>query len=377
MRFLIDILHPAHVHFFHHFIKECERAGHSVVVTARRKEMATDLLENYGHPYRVISAIGRHKIDLVWELLARNRALTEIVGETRPDALLGIMGISIAAVGKKVGVPSYVFYDTENATVSNWLTFPRATEVITPRCYQKRVRGQHVTYSGYHELAYLHPNRFVPDPDVRERLGVGPGERYSLVRFVSWGASHDFFQRGFTPDGKRRLLRALGQRGRVFVSSESRLPADLEPLRLPVPSASIHHVIAGADLLVGESATMASEAAVLGVPAVFCSPIGRGYTDDQERRYGLVRNVKKEDDAIRAATEILDRGGPDGRRDEARAHWESRRRLLLSDNVDVTSWMLGHLGVRAGAPLGSNGAAIASTITCGASPRQRAEAAQA
>jgi len=364
LRFLIDILHPAHVHFFHHFIRECERFGHSAVITARRKEMATDLLESYGHPYRAISAIGRHKIDLVWELLARNRALADIVRETRPDALLGIMGISIAAVGKKVGVPSYVFYDTENATVSNWLTFPRATEVITPRCYQKRVRGQHVTYPGYHELAYLHPNRFAPDPDVRARLGVGPRERYFLVRFVSWGASHDFFQRGFTPEGKRRLLQILGQRGRVFVSSEGPLPADLEPLRLPVSPASIHHVIAGADLLVGESATMASEAAVLGVPAVFCSPVGRGYTDDQERRYGLVRNVKREFDAIRAAVEILDRNGADAGIEEPRAHWAGRRRLLLSENIDVTAWMLDHFGVRPAAAPG---------VVRGASRRQSAE----
>ena len=35
---------------------------------------------------------------------------------------------------------------------------------------------------------------------------------------------------------------------------------------------------------------MSSEAAVLGVPAVFIATTGRGYTDDEERRYGLVRH---------------------------------------------------------------------------------------
>ena len=347
MRILIDILHPAHVHFFHHFIRECERCGHWVLVTARKKEIATDLLDAYGHPYRVLSAMGRKKIDLVWELLLRNRALTEAALEFRPDAMLGIMGISIAAVGKKLGIPSYVFYDTENATVSNWLTYPRATEVITPRCYSKRVKGNHVTYGGYHELAYLHPQRFTPDPGIRKALGLAAGERFAIVRFVSWGASHDFFQRGFSPQGKLRLLDSLLRQARVFISSEGPLPVGLETLRLPIPPIQVHHAIAAADLLVGESATMASEAAVLGTPAIFCSPVGRGYTDEEEERYGLVKNVKKEEEAIRAAGEILN--GQD--REAARRKRAEGRCRLLQENIDVTAWMLDHFGIRPSLPL--------------------------
>ena len=43
---------------------------------------------------------------------------------------------------------------------------------------------------------------------------------------------------------------------------------------------------------IGESATMASECAVLGVPAIYAAETGRGYTDEQEYKYGLVKNVK-------------------------------------------------------------------------------------
>jgi predicted glycosyltransferase len=346
LRFLIDVLHPAHAHFFHHFIAAAEEAGHQVLVTARKKEMATDLLSAYGHPHLVLSSMGRKKTDLVWELLLRNRALAEAVHWFRPDAMLGIMGISIASVGKRLRIPSYVFYDTENATVSNWLTFPRATEVITPRCYQKKVKGNHLTYAGYHELAYLHPARFTPDPAIRRALGLSEGERFALVRFVSWGASHDFFQRGFSQEGKRRLVTLLQARRRVFISAEGPLPPDLEPLRLSLPPILIHHAIAAADLLVGESATMASEAAVLGVPALFCSPVGRGYTDEEESRYGLVRNARREPQAFRAVEEILERCDTP----RARAEWAQARARLLADNVDVTAWMLDHLGVRAALP---------------------------
>jgi hypothetical protein len=40
MKVLIDIGHPAHVHFFRNAIRELESKGHAVKVTARDKEVA-------------------------------------------------------------------------------------------------------------------------------------------------------------------------------------------------------------------------------------------------------------------------------------------------------------------------------------------------
>ena len=50
MKFLIDINHPAHVHFFRNPIKLLIDRGHEVMVTSRDKEMALDLLEELGIP---------------------------------------------------------------------------------------------------------------------------------------------------------------------------------------------------------------------------------------------------------------------------------------------------------------------------------------
>ena len=47
MTILVDIVHPADVHFFKHAIREWERRGHKVVVTARDKEMTLKLLKSY------------------------------------------------------------------------------------------------------------------------------------------------------------------------------------------------------------------------------------------------------------------------------------------------------------------------------------------
>jgi len=127
-------------------------------------------------------------------------------------------------------------------------------------------------------------------------------------------------------------VEVLQRRGRVLISSEGALTGDLAGLAARGPVEKIHHLIAHARLVVGESATMSSEAAVLGVPAVFIATTGRGYTDDQERRYGLVRHFTEDqyDMALTAIEEIL----------AARpATWHDARQRLLAEKIDVTAWM--------------------------------------
>jgi len=340
MRVLVDILHPAHVHVFGALAKEMTARGHDVHFTLREKECARDLLDERGLSYQILSQ-QKHGAGLASEFVERNARLWQVVADFRPHFLTGIMGPSIAAVGRLrraiLGDPARiaVFYDTEIARLTNSVVYPLADYVCTPDCYQAKVHGNHITYPGYHELTYLHPNRFTPDPAVVRRAGIDPTARYAVVRFVSYKASHDIGTAGLTDAQKVGFVRALAAHGTVYVSSEAALPPELEPNRLRIPVSDIHHVVAHARLLAGESATMASEAAVLGVPAVYISPLGRGYTDDEEARYGLVRNFigrRFHDDWTSVAVELFSDDGERRRAGEARAR-------LLAEKTDVTAWM--------------------------------------
>jgi predicted glycosyltransferase len=244
------------------------------------------------------------------------------------------MGPSIALAGAIRRVPAVVFYDTEFARQTNWFVYPLAHSVVTPDCYQGRVRGTHRSYAGYHELAYLHPDRFEPDPRRLAAFGVSADEPYSIVRFVSWQAVHDRNEKGLTGEQKRVLVETLERHGRVLISSEAPLPEDLAAYEVKGPVEDIHHLLAHAQLIVGESATMSSEAAVLGVPAVMIATTGRGYTDDQERRYGHVRHFTEDEyeDAVAAVEELFTE-------DPRRLGQEARSRLL-TDKIDVTRWMI-------------------------------------
>ena len=191
MRVLIDILHPAHVHFFRNFYAEMEGRGHEVCITARDKDRSVELLRAFDLPYQQISRQRSGGVGLAVEMAQRTPRLMKIMRSFQPDVMTGIMGPSIALAGALRRVPAVVFYDTEFAVQTNRLVYPLAYSVCTPDCYQGKVPGRHLQYAGYHELAYLHPNRFQPDPAVLAAFGVSPDEPYSIVRFVSWQAVHD------------------------------------------------------------------------------------------------------------------------------------------------------------------------------------------
>jgi predicted glycosyltransferase len=115
----------------------------------------------------------------------------------------------------------------------------------------------------------------------------------------------------------------------VLISSEQPLGAEFAPYLYRGNPAALHDVLAHCRLCLGESATLASEASVLGVPSIYAAHTGRGYTDEQEEKYGLVTNLQQLDAEaiIAAASAILE---------QPRGHWQLQRQRLLDDCVDVT-----------------------------------------
>jgi predicted glycosyltransferase len=332
MRILIDITHPAHLHFFRHVIPRLREAGHELKLTGRDKDILRQLAGELDFDLEFFGGSPAGVIGMARTLLGRKRRLRRIVRAFQPDVMAALGGTFIGALGWWCRVPTVVFYDTENATLSNRITYPFAGRICTPAAYLHDVPRQ-VRYAGYHELAYLAPDVFTPDPAVAARLRGEDGRPYAIVRFVGWEASHDLGMGGIPLAGKRRLIERLRSVGRVHLSSEGPLPPDLEALRFPLPLAQMHDAIAGAAVVVGESSTMASEAAVLGVPSVLVHPrIERGYTQEQAERWGIVHwyEAAELDPAAERAAELL-RGGEAER-------WRAVGRQIAAASVDVVDF---------------------------------------
>lgn len=337
-KILIDITHPAHLHFFRPAINIWRARGHELILIARDKDITLQLLNEYGYSYQCLSQAKKGILGLATELFEHEGKLLGVIRKTKPDVMLEIAGTFIVHAGQLTRTPTLVFYDTENATFSNAITYPFATQIITPGCYKHDLGKKHVRYNGYQELAYTHPNHFTPNPHILTDLEIDPHERLFVVRFVAWEAGHDVNQSGFSLDGKRTLVKELSKYGRVIITSEKRLPPDLESFRMRISPTKIHDVLAFSSLYIGESATMASESAILGTPFIFVSPVGRGYTDEEEKKYQMGYTLKptEENRAIEIALQIA-------QMENSRSEWQMKRQKLLSDKIDVTFWMVNYV----------------------------------
>lgn len=335
MRLLFDVLHPAHVHFFRHLAETALAEGGEVLFTAREKDVTLQLLQAHDLPHEVLSDIGGGPVGLAREMIVRTLKLTRRVRSFKPDLMLGIMGPVIAPVGRATGVPSWVYYDTETATATNRFVYPLCSRLFLPESYRGKAPAKAERYAGYHELAYLHPNRFTVDPTVRAEAGLGPDEPFAVVRLVSWEASHDVGDTGFA--NPVRFVNDLKDRIRVVITGERGVPPELREYALTLPPHRLHHLLAEASLYVGEGATMAAEAAILGTPAVFMHTARLGYMLELEERFGLLWNTASQKVAEDRAFEVVaDLGGFERR-------WADKRAAMLEAKLDVGAWMLDHV----------------------------------
>ena len=335
MKILFSVSHPAHVHLFKNAIWKLQDLNHDILICARKKEVTIDLLKKYGFTYTVISESKPSRVHLVAEQIQRVMRFRSIVSEFKPDLSISTMDPSLAFVSRLMGVPYVCLADTEHASASINGALPFTKAVLTPSCFSKEMGPKQIRYNGYHELAYLHPNRFIPNPAVLTELGLAEGDPFIIVRFVSWQASHDVGQHGIRD--KVGLVKALEQYGRVLITSEGALPPELQPYQIRVSPEKLHDLLYYATLYVGEGGTTASECAVLGTHAIYVNSLGLGYVAEEDEKYHLVSDFSRRDctdeTVLAEARRLLQ--NPNLRREG-----KEKGEALVQDKIDVTAFMV-------------------------------------
>lgn len=337
MNVLIDINHPAHVHFFKNLYWKLKKEGHEVTVVASKKEINFELLENYNIPFINIGTYGKTLISKLFKLIWLDLKMVLILLRHRPNYVLGVVTIRGAHAGflfPKTKV--LVFTDTEHAKEQIALYKPFADKIFTPDCFTLDLGKKQVRYKGYHELAYTHPKYFEPDPKILREFGVTPKDTFFILRFVSWEATHDVGEKGFTEKTKEKLIKMLEREGRVFITSEAELPSKYEKYKINVSPEKIHHLMYYAKMYIGEGGTMASEAACLGTPAILVNSLTAGTFEELENKYKLLVRTTKGDEIIEIVKKWLNQKN-------LKKEFQSRRRKLLEDKIDVTVFIYSKL----------------------------------
>jgi len=301
MRILFDIVHPADVLFFLRPIRALEARGHDVLVCSREKDIACDLLDEFGIEHEPVSTASDSKVGAAFELLLRDAAVAGLARRFKPHAMVGFGGVSIAHAGALLGIPSIAFYDTENASLQTRLTYPAITKLYVPDSYLGDVpEKKTVRVPGVKELSYLHPEGFTADRRIAVENGLDPDRKNVFIRLVAWRANHDWGKAGWSLEELCAVVDRFRREAQIHISSEVPLPATMQKYAFSGTKADVHHVMGHCDLYVGESATMASEAAILGVRSVFAGRDHLGYITELSDA-GLVTSGPLEPDLSLAA----------------------------------------------------------------------------
>ncbi len=206
MKILTDLGHPKNVHVIKNLIPLLKQKGHELYFVYREREHIKALCDAFG-----ISGIKRGKggtglFGKFAYLIKTDFQFLKLAHQIKPDLLLSFGSPYLANLALLTRIPMIVLDDTEK----NWLVqkiyqFCSAA-IVVPACFGKTLSRRQFSFNGYYELAYLSPRYFRSDGSIFKELGLSAGEKFVLLRFVSWQAVHDISHRGMSNEEKQELV---------------------------------------------------------------------------------------------------------------------------------------------------------------------------
>lgn len=360
MNVLIQLSHPAHFHLYKNVGKNLMADGHQVLFVIKSKDILETLLQNAGLPYVNINQHAHRgsKLGIMWDMLVRDFRIVRLCRKHKIDLLTGSTP-DIAHAGWWLRKWRINTGEDDLAVVPmfRYVGGPFMQCAVTPDPCDGGVLERITShYPGYHELAYLHPNHFTPDPKIVEAYGIDTSKPYFVMRFASLNAHHDSGIKGINTEIAERLVKILEPHGTIYITSERPLEPQFEKYRIKINPLDMHHVMAFASLYIGDSQTMAAEAGVLGVPFVrFNDFVGRiGYLreleDVYELGYGIHASAFPVDSPIRRNDGSVQPSGVEELykrveqlvampSEERRTTFQSRRQKMLSEKIDCAKFL--------------------------------------
>lgn len=339
MNILFFIAHPSQYYLFKKTAEYLNKK-HNVILVYFEKDVITNLIKS--DPYDVetfcIKTINSdHLIGTVLKFIRKEFSLYQIAKKRNIQLFVGT-SIVIAHIAKITGAKSIIFTedDVEVTHLSAKLGYPFCNNIVSPLiCNLGKWEKKGIKYNGYQKLAYLHPEKFHMREDFKID-GINLNQNFFLVRFSSLSAHHDIGVKGISDNLAKLIIKILSPQGKIFISSERRLPPMFEKYRLRIDPIHIHQILARAELLISDSQSMSVEAAMLGVPSIrFSGFAGKiSVLEELEYKYGLTYGIKTDepDRLLKKVAELS--SNPD-----VRSEYQKRRQNMLNEKIDVNSFI--------------------------------------
>lgn len=308
-KILFEIAHPKHFHQFKHLIAILSN-DFKIKIIARDKDVVIKLLKESGFDYEEYGIHGKKMRDKLFAVPNILSKYHKIVKEFNPDLIISRSSPYAAIISKISKAKTLVLPDSEVVTFNNKFTIPLSDYIVTPDTYELYHGKNHFKVSGFFENSYLHPKYFQPDESVLTDIGAKISDQIIVIRLVGWFANHDKGKSGFGEHEKKELVSFLSNKGKVFISGEGGLPDYLEPYKLNIKASKMHSLLRYATIYIGDSQTMATEAALLGTPSIrYNSFVGENDMSNfkiLEHDYGLLRNVSSFQEVLSVSDKLLE-----------------------------------------------------------------------
>lgn len=343
MNYLFHINHPSQYHFFKWIIRDLQEKGHNTTIVARNKDVLLELLDNDGVNYINIQPKKRagSLLSLFFDFKRQYRIVKRIAKEEQADLLIGTSFV-LPWISRSLKIPYINTVEDDASVIPLYakLSFPLSTYILAPHvCQLGKWERKKLGYNGYHELTYLHPNLFTPNETIAKKY-LDLNKKNFLIRFTAFTAHHDYGKKGIAKNQAKELITRLSKEGKVYISSERALPSELQQFELKLNPNDIHHVLAFCDLVVGDSQSMAMEAACLGVPSIRINDYAQRISvlEELEQDYHLTHAyVPNQKSAFTAKiNELLTN-------DSTKSAYQARKNRMLEDKVNVREFLVDFL----------------------------------
>ncbi len=342
MKYLFFFVHPSKFHVFRITINELIDHGHQVTVLITSKDVLEDLVKSEGWDYTNIFPEGRKMKGFhpfVSSAINTIRSIYRLYKFTKGKKYdLFITDDLLVYIGRLTKTQTIVFCDDDISIVKLFsIVFSKANKILSPDITDVgKYKFKKIGFPSYKELAYLHPNVFIPDISIIKEFNPDLNP-YFILRLVSLQAYHDVGIKGISNTQAKKLITILEQWGKVFISSERYLSEEFEKYKLKIEPSKIAHVLYYAKLFIGDSQTMTSEAAVLGTPAFRCNDfVGKiSVMEEKETRYGLSFNYTpdKFDEMLVKIETLLNNK-------EIDEEFLLKKKIMLNEKIDLSSFMI-------------------------------------
>lgn len=332
MKVLPLIIHPHHIDFFENLHDELNRRHHDVFCLARDDRINREYLKDSDLKYGFYGSDREGYLPEFVYKRGNQFSLARKLFTLKPDLIFSVNSIPSSPFNSILNIDTIVFLDRKLRKNIENAIFNYADKIVTPDCYPFDVPpDKHITHPSYHSFAYLHPTKFEPRPEILDSSDL-ESKGYVFVSFArkSWEGFTD--EDILTRREKMDIVRDMSEHREVVVDGRGSVPEPLEEYVPSIPLKRYNHLLANAELVLGDDPIICSEAGVLGIPWIFVSDTSTPTLEEQEIKYEIGSQVESVEEADELAEMILT--------EEIQPDFDRSRREIFNDKIDLTEWMI-------------------------------------